>query len=84
MADHTTYLVDSDVLITAKNLYYALDLCPDFGGACFTITEGVAFSALTESETSFSSAAVTGCNNGRRNGLNRLSQANELPRPGGD
>ncbi len=24
------YLVDSDVLITAKNLYYAFDLCPGF------------------------------------------------------
>ncbi len=30
MADRTTYLVDSDVLITAKNLYYAFDLCPGF------------------------------------------------------
>ncbi len=30
MADQTTYLVDSDVLITAKNLYYAFDLCPGF------------------------------------------------------
>lgn len=25
-----TYLVDSDVFITAKNLYYAFDLCPGF------------------------------------------------------
>ena len=24
------YLVDSDVFITAKNLYYAFDLCPGF------------------------------------------------------
>ena len=24
------YLVDSDVLITAKNLYYAFDICPGF------------------------------------------------------
>ena len=23
-----TYLVDSDVFITAKNLYYAFDICP--------------------------------------------------------
>ena len=30
MAGRTTYLVDSDVLITAKNLYYAFDLCPGF------------------------------------------------------
>ena len=30
MADQTTYLVDSDVLITAKNMYYAFDLCPGF------------------------------------------------------
>ena len=30
MAAQTTYLVDSDVLITAKNLYYAFDLCPGF------------------------------------------------------
>ncbi|MCY4463353.1 MAG: DUF4411 family protein [Albidovulum sp.] len=30
MADRTTYLVDSDILITAKNLYYAFDLCPGF------------------------------------------------------
>ena len=30
MTDRTTYLVDSDVLITAKNLYYAFDLCPGF------------------------------------------------------
>ena len=30
MAERTTYLVDSDVLITAKNLYYAFDLCPGF------------------------------------------------------
>ncbi len=30
MADQPTYLVDSDVLITAKNLYYAFDLCPGF------------------------------------------------------
>ena len=28
MANRTTYLVDSDILITAKNLYYAFDLCP--------------------------------------------------------
>ncbi|MYD91595.1 MAG: DUF4411 family protein [Caldilineaceae bacterium SB0662_bin_9] len=25
-----TYLVDSDVFITAKNLYYAFDICPGF------------------------------------------------------
>ncbi len=30
MTDRTTYLVDSDVFITAKNLYYAFDLCPGF------------------------------------------------------
>ena len=30
MASQKTYLVDSDVLITAKNLYYAFDLCPGF------------------------------------------------------
>lgn len=24
------YLVDSDVLITAKNRYYAFDICPRF------------------------------------------------------
>ncbi len=27
---HRIYLVDSDVLITAKNLYYAFDICPGF------------------------------------------------------
>ena len=27
---HRPYLVDSDVLITAKNLYYAFDICPAF------------------------------------------------------
>ncbi len=26
----STYLVDSDVFITAKNLYYSFDLCPGF------------------------------------------------------
>lgn len=30
MSDRATYLVDSDVLITAKNRYYAFDLCPGF------------------------------------------------------
>ena len=30
MAGLKTYLVDSDVLITAKNQYYAFDLCPGF------------------------------------------------------
>ena len=25
-----TYLIDSDVFITAKNLYYAFNLCPGF------------------------------------------------------
>jgi len=30
MADQTIYLMDSDVLITAKDLYYAFDLCPGF------------------------------------------------------
>ncbi len=30
MADQATYLIDSDVLITAKNLYYAFDPCPGF------------------------------------------------------
>jgi len=30
MTDRTTYLVDSDVFITAKNMYYAFDLCPGF------------------------------------------------------
>ncbi len=29
MADRT-YLVDSDVFITAKNLYYSFDICPGF------------------------------------------------------
>ena len=29
MADWT-YLVDSDVFITAKNLYYSFDICPGF------------------------------------------------------
>ena len=27
---HRPYLLDSDVLITAKNLYYAFDICPGF------------------------------------------------------
>ena len=27
---HRSYLLDSDVLITAKNLYYAFDICPGF------------------------------------------------------
>ncbi len=30
MTNQTTYLVDSDALITAKDLYYAFDLCPGF------------------------------------------------------
>ena len=30
MTKGTTYLVDSDVFITAKNLYYAFGLCPGF------------------------------------------------------
>lgn len=30
MTKDTTYLVDSDVFITAKNLYYAFGLCPGF------------------------------------------------------
>jgi hypothetical protein len=30
MTSGQIYLVDSDVLITAKNLYYAFDLCPGF------------------------------------------------------
>ncbi len=30
MTNGTTYLVDSDVFITAKNLYYAFELCPGF------------------------------------------------------
>lgn len=30
MTPPATYLVDSDVLITAKNLYYAFDICPGF------------------------------------------------------
>ena len=30
MTVHQTYLVDSDVFITAKNLYYAFDICPGF------------------------------------------------------
>ena len=25
-----TYLMDSDVFITAKNLYYSFDICPGF------------------------------------------------------
>ena len=29
MADQT-YVVDSDVFITAKNLYYSFDICPGF------------------------------------------------------
>ena len=31
MAD-PTYLVDSDVFITAKNLYYSFDICPGVSG----------------------------------------------------
>lgn len=30
MADAKQYIVDSDVFITAKNRYYAFDLCPGF------------------------------------------------------
>ena len=30
MTTERTYLVDSDVFITAKNLYYSFDLCPGF------------------------------------------------------
>lgn len=30
MIAYRPYLVDSDVLITAKNLYYAFDICPGF------------------------------------------------------
>lgn len=30
MADAKRYIVDSDVFITAKNRYYAFDLCPGF------------------------------------------------------
>ena len=30
MREAQTYLVDSDVFITAKNLYYAFDICPGF------------------------------------------------------
>ena len=43
MADPTTYLMDSDGLITAKNLYYAFDLCPGFLAklASFSLGESV-------------------------------------------
>ena len=30
MMAERSYIVDSDVFITAKNLYYAFDLCPGF------------------------------------------------------
>ena len=30
MMGDRTYLVDSDVFITARNLYYSFDLCPGF------------------------------------------------------
>ena len=30
MTEAQTYLVDSDVFITAKNLYYSFDICPGF------------------------------------------------------
>lgn len=30
MMANRTHLIDSDVLITAKNLYYAFDICPGF------------------------------------------------------
>lgn len=30
MTEGKIYIVDSDVLITAKNLYYAFDICPGF------------------------------------------------------
>lgn len=30
MTRRTTYLADSDVFITAKNLYYSFDICPGF------------------------------------------------------
>lgn len=30
MTSEQVYVVDSDVLITAKNLYYAFDICPGF------------------------------------------------------
>lgn len=30
MAEEKQYIVDSDVLITAKNLYYAFQICPGF------------------------------------------------------
>lgn len=30
MTNSTTYLLDSDVFITAKNAYYAFEICPGF------------------------------------------------------
>ncbi len=30
MTSETTYVLDSDVFITAKNLYYSFDICPGF------------------------------------------------------
>lgn len=45
MKAHRPYLVDSDVLITAKNLYYAFDICPGFWKSLLHYhREGQAFS----------------------------------------
>ena len=33
MANEQRYIVDSDVFITAKNLYYAFEICPASGTA---------------------------------------------------
>ena len=46
MADRT-YLVDSDVFITAKNLYYPFDICPGFWSAWFITTGRAESSAST-------------------------------------
>ena len=57
MTNGTTYLVDSDVFITAKNLYYAFGLCPGSGRAFCTTTGRAGSSASTGFAANSSRAA---------------------------
>ena len=57
MMANQTYLVDSDVFITAKNLYYSFDICPAFGRVWFITTGRAESSASTGFVANYSQVA---------------------------
>ena len=70
MMENQTYLVDSDVFITAKNLYYAFDLCPGFWKSVIT---------TRQAESSASTGFAANCSRATRRKILFSGVKNDVP-----